>query len=299
VNKSRMTIRIRELEFRIGNFGLPRQVTCRISTFVLPSLLLLLISSALTPVFADTLLLEGGVPGVGCTSVTVTSGSAAFSCPASPLSGVLTSTAMGNLSKGVFGGSTTVSGVSFTTGGSTSVEVFVTYNFLPIPGVTNGTAQFDLSAPGTISCVGCPESGESTALFFVGSGESIGGALGPATEVALTNGSNNLVVTTQVGNGITQLVFQFDFGAACAGGPSYTGPACTSSVDFLDPISITGASVFDANGNLVPGASLLSQSGFNPNAVTPVPTPEPSGVVLLVTGLLVLSGIAKAKVITT
>jgi hypothetical protein len=167
--------------------------------------------------------------------------------------------------------------------------------------VTNGTAQFDISAPGIITCAGCSGgAGQSAALFIDGSGESInGGALGPATLIGLANGANNLVVDTSVANGTAQLFFGLELVAGCDGGPGYTGPACTSSADFLDPLSITGASVYDANGNLVSGASLLSDSGFNPNAGTPVPAPEPSSLLMLGTGLLVLIGIAKAKAITT
>jgi hypothetical protein len=264
--------------------------------FAASALLLTLSSAAFAPVFADTLNLSGGVPGVACASATVASGSASFSCPPSPLAGVLTSTATGNLSTGVFGATTTVSGVSFTTGGSTSANIFVTYDFA-VTGVTNGTAQFDISAPGIITCSGCAGgAGQSAALFIDGSGESInGGALGPATLVGLANGANNLAVDTSVANGTAQLFFGLELVAGCDGGPGYTGPACTSSVDFLDPLSITGASVFDANGNLVSGASLVSDSGFNPNAGSPVAAAEPPGLLLLAVGLLILICATKLK----
>jgi hypothetical protein len=64
----------------------------------------------------DNLDITGGVPGVACGNPSVSSGSLSFSCPPSPFSGVLTSSGSGNLSTGVFGASTEVSGVSYTTG---------------------------------------------------------------------------------------------------------------------------------------------------------------------------------------
>jgi hypothetical protein len=101
-----------------------------------------------------------------------------------------------------------------------------------------------------------------------------------AGNTSLSNGPNNLVVDTPISSGTTQLNFALELVAGCAGGPGYTGPACTSTLDFLDPLSITGASVYDADGNLVSDASLVSASGFNPNAETPAPTPEPSSFIL-------------------
>src|ERR1700722_13266630 len=177
--------------------------TRRFLPIVLCGLFLSICVGASAPIFADELEITGGVPGVACSNNSVSGGSLSFSCPSSPLSGVLMSSGSGNLSTGVFGAATEGSGVSFTTGGSTSAAVFVTYNFV-VSGVANGTAQFDVSAPGIITCAGCSDfpGGQAFAFFHDGNNESInGGPLGPASVVALANGVNNLVVNTSINNG--------------------------------------------------------------------------------------------------
>jgi hypothetical protein len=72
------------------------------------------------------------------------------------------------------------------------------------------------------------------------------------------------------------------------------GSLCEAN--FLDTVTITGASVYTTGGALVSGATLVSESGFNPNAA---PAPEPSSVLLLGTGLLALIGAAKLKLLVS
>ncbi|MGH9376270.1 MAG: PEP-CTERM sorting domain-containing protein [Terriglobia bacterium] len=66
---------------------------------------------------------------------------------------------------------------------------------------------------------------------------------------------------------------------------------CTATSDYLDPLTITGASVYDAKGKLIPDATIVSQSGYSP----PASTPEPLSVLLFGTGLLGLGGMMRRK----
>jgi hypothetical protein len=83
-----------------------------------------------------------------------------------------------------------------------------------------------------------------------------------------------------------------DFGVGLLVGASCDAfnASCTSNVNFIDTLQITGAQLFDANGNLIPDASFISESGFNPNAV-----PEPSSFLLLGSGLLGIATIYRRR----
>ncbi len=264
------------------------------------SILLFLVGILGKPAFGDSLTVLGGPPGGNCTQ-TVTSGSATISC-SNPANGDV-ATASGNLAAGTFGVSTTVNPPSYLFGSSSSALVTIGYDF-SVGGAQSGTADFDLAIDGllmgsTSGCTGPPPGSscafENAYLYYPGlEAISIGGVPGPAGALQLGSGITNLIVGTNITNGSTELTLQLFVGASC----SDIFDTCSANADFLDPASITGASVYDSNGNLVSGASLVSESGFNPNAAGPVQTSEPSSLLLLTAGVFGLMALAKLKAIT-
>jgi hypothetical protein len=268
----------------------------RVVILAVPALLFMLGSAAFAPIFADSLVLTqvggGGQGAGGCpVSQTVTSGAASISCTFDNTGTIFDNSVMGNLATGVFGAEASVD-ATLGSGGTPESIFQVTYDFA-VSGVSNGTAQFDISANGILTS---SPLGSATAEFnnLGGSAITVNGSAAPA-DTPLGSGLSNIIVTTNIVNGTTQLQFLLSVVATCCG---QNPPQGQANADFLDPTSITGASVFDANGNLISGASLVSDSGFNPNAGTPIPAPEPSSLLLLGAGLLALIGTAKLKALT-
>jgi hypothetical protein len=249
--------------------------------------LIFLASAALAPAFADNLTVRGQT-AVLCTTASVSSGPASTGCTSTGPNGTITSSSTGNLATGIFGTSSLVN-ASGDGGGIGQSDAEVTYDFA-VSGVSNGTADFDISTNGLLSLTQGPDDeGSSTAEF-----ENIGGVSmminGAPTPLAtpLASGLSNILVTTNVSGGTTQLSFILSVVADCSG-----EEACVSTADFLDPTTITGATVYDSSGNLVTDATLVSDSGYNPNAGTTVPTPEPSSLGLLGLGLIGFVGLRR------
>lgn len=162
----------------------------------------------------------------------------------------------------------------------------VTYNFGGL-GLASGSVQFNINALGNLS----GPTNAQDADFEISAGESLF-ANGAPTDgnLSLQSGETALVLDTPITNGAATLQFTMVAGASCTG-----AGGCGSEADFLDPIRINSASVFDANGNLVSGATLISDSGFNPNGGATIPAPEPSSSLLLAGGLLAMIGAGKAR----
>ena len=258
--------------------------------------LILLVGFAALPVFGDSLTVSGGPPGTSC-GQTVASGATMTSCSA-PAYGD-TAMASGNLAAGTFGASASVSPPNPLLGSTTFASVSITYDFT-VTGTQSGTADFNLVINGTQSgsSTGCTQPGGCVVLVayldYPGlEGILIGGVPGPQGSLQLSSGVTDLIVGTNIANGIAQLNLQITETVGCSANFS----TCSASADYLDPATITGASVYDSNGNLVPGATLVSDSGFNPNAGSPVPTPEPAGLLLLGVGLMALFAISARRAV--
>ncbi|HLI29503.1 MAG TPA: PEP-CTERM sorting domain-containing protein [Terriglobia bacterium] len=162
----------------------------------------------------------------------------------------------------------------------------------------SGTVIFTLSVNGTKSIASsplCSLSSCSSALAeisipgtesFVGSG---------SLNRFLPSGPSTVQIVTPVSGGSAHFSFNLIAAAVC---PAFSlsqllsGDTCTATSDFLDPVTITGASVYDATGKLIPDATIISQSGYSP----PAPTPEPSSILLLGVGLLGVGGVVQRKV---
>jgi hypothetical protein len=64
---------------------------------------------------------------------------------------------------------------------------------------------------------------------------------------------------------------------------------CAYSADFLDPALIGGAVIYDSNGNVVQGATIVSQSGYDYTQAMPSSTtPEPATFGMIAFGLAAL-----------
>lgn len=178
------------------------------------------------------------------------------------------------------------------------------YNFTS--SVPNGTAVINLRVTGSssVSTNGipnsiCPAGTPCRAEAGIGivSGESFVGAAPGTTEDVLANILNSgsegaptgpIQIVVPINGSVANLSFTLTALAEC---PSLTalqmseGISCVAVADYLDPLTISGASIYDSNGNLVPNATLVSQSGFS---LTSAATPEPSSIFLFGTGISLL-----------
>ncbi|MGH9359254.1 MAG: PEP-CTERM sorting domain-containing protein [Terriglobia bacterium] len=161
----------------------------------------------------------------------------------------------------------------------------------------SGTVVFTLSADGAkliSSSPLCSSSSCSSALaeISIPGTESFAGSGGLSR--FLPSGPSTVQIVTPVSGGGADFSFKLSAAAVC---PAFSasqlasGDMCTATSDYLDPLTITGASVYDAKGKLIPDATIVSQSGYSP----PASTPEPLSVLLFGTGLLGLGGMMRRK----
>lgn len=157
-----------------------------------------------------------------------------------------------------------------------------------------GTIVFTLAIDGTEQYSSSPEcaslfcGGGSAYMTLTNNSESFVGGTGSTWY--LPSGQSTVQISTPVTAGNSVFAFNLTAAGACAAFTSVevaAGDSCSANFDFLDPTTITGAAVYDANGNLIPGATVVSQSGYSP----PINTSEPSSLLLLGFGLLGLGAV--------
>jgi hypothetical protein len=205
----------------------------------------------------------------------------------------ISGTAQGQLSTGVFGATATVisNPSSFGVSAANDSGVYMGY-FFDTPGLTSGTAVFDVTLDPTLSATGFgvayievdPGQGITAPELLSGNTAFDITSSGPLTipfSVPITDGTSGF--GADIG---------FDFYMYADVG-CYAGPgACSATADFLDPAAITGVTIYDANGNIVPGVSLTSQGGFT---VAQAPVPEPNSFALMAAVFAGLLAIVKRQ----
>jgi hypothetical protein len=173
--------------------------------------------------------------------------------------------------------------------------------------VSSGTAVINLSVTGSSSVSTtlfpdsiCPASTPCEAVAGIGiaSSESFVGAAPGTTEdilaFILNSGSTGapsgpIQIVVPISGSIADFSVTLSALAEC---PSLTalqaseGISCSATADYLDPLTMSGASIYDSNGDFVPGATLASPSGLTLSSAA---TPEPSSIFLLATGVSLLS----------
>ena len=154
-----------------------------------------------------------------------------------------------------------------------------------VTGLFTGTIATTVSVDGNSkisSTTACAPFCSAQAGILIPGTESFGGSIS-GSSLLLPNGPFSFEIMTPVIGGSAGFSFNLAASAVCPPA-SISGFACTASADYLDPATITGASVYDASGKLAPDATLVSQSGYSPPTSTP--TPEPPAVLLLAAGIL-------------
>lgn len=201
--------------------------------------------------------------------------------------------ATGSLSSGVFGNRSDISSVPPNAQGLTSwtsaAESIPTYN--NSVSIGSGSIVYTLDISGTFQILGNPpppfgaSAGISipTSESFVGVSNIVTTGNDTYAHI-LPNGTSVIRISTPVSNGMSVFTFNLYTSAICPGLTALQlsqGYSCEAISDFLDPTTIASAAVYDANGNLVPGASIISDSGYSP----PTAAPEPSSLFLLSTAI--------------
>jgi hypothetical protein len=158
-----------------------------------------------------------------------------------------------------------------------------TTDFITIGGMSHGTFQFSYLFDGSEACVG------NLATCTTAGGFNLNGnGLTIASVNSQGSGSPFFEATVDVpfssgGVGIGATLTE---GATCY--TSYGGD-CTALVNFSNTAMLGDAVVLDSNGNIVPDATITSQSGYDYTQSLVESTPEPGTLGMIVFGLTALA----------
>jgi hypothetical protein len=217
------------------------------------------------------------------------SGTASATCSASFTGESGSATAIGSLATGTFGASATfgTTNGAITSIGSSFADANFQYGFGVTGGPATGTILLSLTATGTLGCIP-PDPASCSANASLGFVTFYAGSLINNQIIALQTGATPIQISMPYSPG-NNPVEVFDLAANAACNEAGKGPGtCSATANFVDTVQITGAQVFDPSGNLVPGAIVTSDTGFNPNGGSTSSVPEPSSMFLLGAGLLAL-----------
>jgi hypothetical protein len=146
----------------------------------------------------------------------------------------------------------------------------------------SGSLAFVFAVDGTLSLTTSLNNGNDHADEFMS--VSVDGTIFDST--ILYSAAAQMVSATETVNAsysgsVFNLILALNTTADCTNGGTI---ACSAVADFSDTSRILGVEVLDSNGNIVPGATLTSSTGFVYPEVSSVP--EPSSLILLSTALL-------------
>lgn len=256
---------------------------------------------AAAPTIADSVSTNVAVNSEQSCSVSgAFSGNSSAACLASFLGESGTASAVASQASGTIGalaGFSTTNG-HITSTGDTSSEAGMTYDFSVANGPPSGTITLSVTTSGTsqVAYNGCGPSGPQFCSGFAGS---------VLTSEELLNGSVVSLSNTPLSSGMTTMQVQIPYSQAMVPSESLflfldagcneaaQGPGtCNATANFFDTVQITGAQVFDSSGVLVPGAIVISESGFNPNGGA-VSVAEPGALALLVPGMYALGALRR------
>ncbi len=159
------------------------------------------------------------------------------------------------------------------------------YDFSVGSGPSSGTIVLDLTVSGSQQATGCTSptcSSNSNVQFnyLVDRDDPIGSGGADNTP---GNGTTAYALSIPYDpSDPASVILIFNLSVSCQG----VAVTCSETANYLDPLQITGAQVYDTSGNLVTGAVVTSESGFNPNGAPVTSTPEPSSLLLMGMGLL-------------